>query len=32
EALDQLLRRFVAQNRMKLPGGAAYEPCYRIVS
>ncbi|TVS10257.1 MAG: LOG family protein [Wenzhouxiangella sp.] len=31
EALDQLLRRFVAQNRMKLPGGAAYEPCYRIV-
>jgi pyrimidine/purine-5'-nucleotide nucleosidase len=32
EALDQLLRRFVGQNRMKLPGGAAYEPCYRIVS
>ncbi len=32
DALDQLLRRFVAQNRMKLPGGAAYEPCYRIVT
>ncbi|NDY96663.1 nucleotide 5'-monophosphate nucleosidase PpnN [Wenzhouxiangella limi] len=32
DALDQLLRRFVAQNRMKLPGGASYEPCYRIVS
>ena len=32
EALDQLLRRFVAQNRMKLPGGAGYTPCYRIVS
>jgi len=31
-ALDQLLRRFVAQHRMKLPGGVAYEPCYRIVS
>ena len=30
-ALDKLLRRFVDQHRMKLPGGAAYEPCYRIV-
>ncbi|MFW6340719.1 MAG: pyrimidine/purine nucleotide monophosphate nucleosidase domain-containing protein [Wenzhouxiangella sp.] len=27
-----MLRRFVAQNRMKLPGGASYQPCYRIVS
>jgi len=30
-ALDQLLRRFVGQNRMKLPGGEKYTPCYRIV-
>ena len=30
-ALDQLLTRFVAQHRMKLPGGRTYEPCYRIV-
>lgn len=31
EALDRLLNRFVRQHRMKLPGGKAYEPCYRIV-
>jgi len=30
-ALDDLLRRFIEQNRMKLPGGKPYEPCYRIV-
>jgi hypothetical protein len=30
-ALDQLLASFVAQQRMKLPGGAAYEPCYRVI-
>jgi predicted Rossmann-fold nucleotide-binding protein len=30
-ALDQLLQRFVDQNRMKLPGGEQYSPCYRIV-
>lgn len=30
DALDHLLRRFVSQNRMKLPGGASYEPCFRI--
>ncbi|AMB87776.1 LOG family protein [Pseudomonas agarici] len=30
--LDKLLQAFVAQHRMKLPGGAAYEPCYRVVS
>lgn len=30
-ALDDLLKRFVAQHRMKLPGGRPYEPCYRIV-
>jgi hypothetical protein len=30
-ALDDLLKRFVAQHRMKLPGGKPYEPCYRIV-
>ncbi|MEZ5461828.1 nucleotide 5'-monophosphate nucleosidase PpnN [Dokdonella sp.] len=31
-ALDELLASFVAQERMKLPGGAAYEPCYRIIA
>jgi len=31
EFLDRLLQRFVAQHRMKLPGGEAYTPCYRIV-
>jgi predicted Rossmann-fold nucleotide-binding protein len=30
--LDELLRGFVAQGRMKLPGGSAYEPCYRVVA
>ncbi|WP_155718260.1 pyrimidine/purine nucleotide monophosphate nucleosidase domain-containing protein, partial [Pseudomonas fluorescens] len=25
------LKAFVAQHRMKLPGGAAYVPCYRVV-
>jgi predicted Rossmann-fold nucleotide-binding protein len=30
-ALDKLLRSFVKQNRMKLPGDKDYEPCYRIV-
>ncbi len=29
--LDRLLQAFVEQHRMKLPGGSAYEPCYRIV-
>ncbi len=29
--LDALLRAFVEQHRMKLPGGAPYEPCYRVV-
>jgi predicted Rossmann-fold nucleotide-binding protein len=29
--LDELLRGFVAQGRMKLPG-SAYRPCYRIVA
>ena len=28
--LDSLLAKFVASDRMKLPGGEAYEPCYRI--
>ncbi|KJY92340.1 MULTISPECIES: nucleotide 5'-monophosphate nucleosidase PpnN [Vibrio] len=28
--MDKLLRDFVAQDRMKLPGGTAYEPCYQI--
>lgn len=29
-ALDKLLRAFVEQHRMKLPGAAAYVPCYRV--
>lgn len=29
-ALDKLLQAFVAQDRMKIPGGAAYVPCYRV--
>jgi hypothetical protein len=29
-SLDELLQAFVAQHRMKLPGGTAYEPCYRV--
>jgi predicted Rossmann-fold nucleotide-binding protein len=30
EKLDVLLQSFVAQDRMKLPGNKAYEPCYRV--
>jgi hypothetical protein len=29
--LDDLLRAFVAQNRMKL-SGTGYSPCYRLVT
>lgn len=29
--MDQLLRDFVAQGRMKLPGSSDYVPCYEIV-
>jgi predicted Rossmann-fold nucleotide-binding protein len=29
--LDLLLQAFVDQHRMKLPGGTAYEPCYKLV-
>ena len=32
EPLDRLLQAFVEQHRMKLPGGAAYVPCYRVVT
>ena len=28
--LDNLLRSFIQQDRMKLPGGTAYQPCYEI--
>ncbi len=31
ESLDALLASFVANDRMKLPGGKAYTPCYRLV-
>jgi hypothetical protein len=31
-SLDELLRAFVAQGRMKLPGSGDYQPCYRIVT
>ena len=30
-SLDELLGDFVRDHRMKLPGGKAYEPCYRLV-
>ncbi len=30
--MDKLLKDFVEQDRMKLPGGTAYVPCYRIES
>ena len=30
--MDDLLQGFVAQHRMKLPGGSAYIPCYEIGS
>ncbi|MCW7762485.1 nucleotide 5'-monophosphate nucleosidase PpnN [Photorhabdus luminescens] len=29
--MDKLLKDFVKQHRMKLPGGTAYEPCYEII-
>ena len=32
QPLDKLLKAFVAQHRMKLPGGAEYVPCYRVVT
>jgi predicted Rossmann-fold nucleotide-binding protein len=31
-SLDALLSAFVGGNRMKLPSGKAYEPCYRLVT
>lgn len=30
--MDRLLRDFVEQDRMKLPSGSAYVPCYRIAT
>jgi predicted Rossmann-fold nucleotide-binding protein len=30
-ALDELLKAFVVQHRMKLPGGTAYVPCYKVL-
>ncbi|WP_449432519.1 nucleotide 5'-monophosphate nucleosidase PpnN [Pseudomonas putida] len=32
EPLGRLLQAFVDQHRMKLPGGAAYVPCYQVVT
>ncbi|WP_122741011.1 pyrimidine/purine nucleotide monophosphate nucleosidase domain-containing protein, partial [Pseudomonas viridiflava] len=32
QPLDKLLKAFVEQHRMKLPGGAAYVPCYQVVT
>lgn len=29
--LDELLADFIEQGRMKLPGGSAYVPCYKVV-
>lgn len=31
-SLDELLGAFVRDHRMKLPGGKAYEPCYRLMN
>ncbi len=31
QALDELLASFVAQQRMKLPGGSTYVPCYQVI-
>lgn len=31
QRMDAMLRGFVEQHRMKLPGGTAYEPCYEII-
>lgn len=31
ESLDDLLSSFVAADRMKIPGGKAYQACYRVV-
>jgi predicted Rossmann-fold nucleotide-binding protein len=31
-ALDELLKAFVVQHRMKLPGGSAYVPCYKVLA
>ena len=30
--LDRLLSAFCEQQRMKLPGHAEYQPCYRLVA
>lgn len=32
QALDGLLQAFVIQDRMKIPGGAPYEPCYQVLT
>lgn len=32
KALDHLLESFVADQRMKLPSGRPYQPCYQIIS
>lgn len=31
DMMDNLLVSFVAQHRMKIPGGEPYEPCYRVI-
>jgi hypothetical protein len=30
DKLDVLLKSFVAQDRMKLPGSQDYKPCYQV--
>jgi predicted Rossmann-fold nucleotide-binding protein len=32
QELDVLLKGFIRDNRMKIPGGSTYKPCYRVVS
>lgn len=32
QPLDRLLQAFIDQQRMKLPGGSAYVPCYKVMA
>ena len=32
QSLDALLAAFAADNRMKIPGDSAYQPCYQVVA
>jgi predicted Rossmann-fold nucleotide-binding protein len=32
DSLDELLTGFIRDNRMKIPGGSGYKPCYRVIT